>query len=85
MSFKNLNLGKPLSKEDQKKIKGGYPLCNAGQWAYCACATGNVCVQVPAQFESTGATCQEYCHKPPVAGYPDCYDGGCPAGGNPDA
>jgi hypothetical protein len=82
MKLNQLNLGKSLSKEEQKRIKGGYPLCDVGQYAYCACATGNICVLVTGQFESTGAVCQTYCNKPPVAGHTLCYTAAtCPGGG----
>jgi hypothetical protein len=37
MKLENLNLGKALSKDEQKKITGGSGTCNTGQKIRCIC------------------------------------------------
>jgi hypothetical protein len=87
MKLNNLNLGRSLSKDEQKRIKGGTPYCNVGGYAYCACPTGNICVLYTGGDQcgdgtSVGACCQFVCHSGPVLGHYECYTAAtCPAGG----
>jgi hypothetical protein len=41
MNLKNRNIGIPLSKEQQKAVRGGVG-CMAGQWVDCYCEDGSV-------------------------------------------
>jgi hypothetical protein len=83
MKLNHLNLGQALSRDEQKKIKGGTPYCSAGQFVQCECKLGPLCGEADANMESTGAVCTEQCE---LLGYGTvissgiiCYNGGCPA------
>jgi hypothetical protein len=41
MKLNNLNLGKALSKDEQKLIKGGAPICPVGPTVKCNCLDGH--------------------------------------------
>jgi hypothetical protein len=41
MKTNKFNLGKALSKDELKKIKGGTPICNVGPTVKCICQDGN--------------------------------------------
>ncbi len=63
-----LNLGKPLSRDEQKQIKGGTPICLVGAYAECFCKIG-CSIYVPGDGVHTTAI---------LCGYP--YTGQTPCG-----
>jgi hypothetical protein len=69
MKFENLNFGKPLSRAEQKLVKGGYQLCQVGQIVTC----GGGCCGTVTTKESSYTACMNACGQPPVPGYPNCY------------
>jgi len=72
MKLDKLNLGKSLSKDEQKQIKGGTDTCNTGQVIHCACAQTPICGFATSDNESWGAICLSACAP---------YGGGGPAPG----
>ena len=59
MNLKKLNIGIPLSKEEQKNIRGG-AICNAGQSVLCHCSdTTNQLSPIMPESEIAIAWCME--------------------------
>ena len=67
MKLSHLNLGNPLSRDEQKQIKGGTPVCLVGAYAECFCKSG-CSVYVPGDGIHTTAI---------LCGYPDYEHGPC--------
>lgn len=62
MKLENLNLGKSLSKDEQKKIRGGENPCPSGNFIDdCRCQTifGVLCI--PSNGSTPFTTCDTYC------------------------
>jgi hypothetical protein len=53
MKLENLNFGRPLSREELKKVKGGTPQCLMGTSARCRCNDGTI-MCVPARCTDVG-------------------------------
>ena len=60
MKTKNFNLGKPLSREEQKQIiGGGIPTCEAGDYVNCDCSGEDMCI--PSGNGHPNDICAAYC------------------------
>jgi len=72
MRLNDLNLGDELSKDEQKNIKGGTPLCGEGYYAQCFCNDGTTILVPGSNPAETTAT---------LCGYPYTGGGACSAHG----
>jgi hypothetical protein len=62
MKLENLNLGKTLTKAEQKQIKGGDYSCNTGQWIRCTCQeSGFWCGEATSNGELSKTICNTAC------------------------
>jgi len=44
MKISKLNLGRPLTKDQQKQIKGGSGVCTTSEYLKCTCVGGTYCL-----------------------------------------
>jgi len=63
MKLEKLNFGSPLSRDEQKQIKGGSGSCNTGQGIYCQCNLGGAtyCAFATYDNENMNDICGNYC------------------------
>ncbi|MDF2431250.1 MAG: hypothetical protein JWP44_881 [Mucilaginibacter sp.] len=77
MAMNKSNLGHPLTKEQQKQIKGGSGVCSTTQQFRCTCAGSSAVCLYGNGVSDTNALCSGYCtgHWPAVHTY--CGDPAC--------
>jgi hypothetical protein len=64
MKLNNLNFGIPLSKTEQKQIKGGEAPCAAGNFipnCVCGNGVGTVCAPATGGTDTPYQACYQYC------------------------
>jgi hypothetical protein len=80
MKISKLNLGQPLTKDQQKQIKGGSGVCSTSQRFRCTCTGNNprtVCISGDGVSDAN-ALCTNYCYPDWITTHvANCNDPAC--------